>query len=195
MRRCRWRIPVVPAALALSLVACDRSRDAAPDPREQWERRAASPESELRVWYYGRRPEHWPYVRVEVGKGPGSRVISGAPVPPHSVGVHSETVPVPRSGILFVRVSLVTPQRDTLARTAWDSLPLAPGHRYQVSVYIADRPLPREGCMGDCRPFTAYPIRRHAGFAAESLFVLLGGLPKGAVTTAPAGPGFPAPPT
>lgn len=179
MDGCRWRMPAWCAVIMLALLACDRSRNAVRDTREQQDAWLEGPESYLSVWYYGVATEYWPFVRVEIGKGPGAKVISGGLA--QQGATYYGPVPVPTGGSLAVRVSLVTPEGDTLVRTPWDSLLLAPKQRHDVSVYIADRPMSLERCMGDCRPFTGYPIRPHPRVQTDSLFVRLGSYPKGAV--------------
>lgn len=83
---------------------------------------------------------------------------------------------IPNSGTATVRYSLITPGNDTIASYT-SSLPLQSGYRYDVSGYV----LPKRPA-GMCGDAVAFPLRGTAGtLMADSLFVVLGGLPLGAV--------------
>jgi hypothetical protein len=79
---------------------------------------------------------------------------------------------------LFVRVALVTPTGDTLARSAWDTIRLERSYNYWVVVAVADSSWPR----GLCSPqFKGYPIPTNRFVSRDSLLVDIGGMPKDAM--------------
>lgn len=113
-------------------------------------------------------------LRVVVGAGPRARELLGQNFTPVRDGTaRSGALEVPGSGELPVRVALVGATGDTLA-TARVVLTLHPNWSYDIMAQAGGRR--REGmCVGR---ITAVPIRADG---ADTLFVIAGGLPKGAM--------------
>lgn len=113
-------------------------------------------------------------LRMIVGVGPGARELLGRDFTPTGDGMsHSVVLEVPGSGELPVRVALVGATGDTLA-TARVVLALHSNWSYGIMTQAGGRRL--EGmCVGRV---TAVPIRPDG---VDTLFVMSGGLPKGAM--------------
>jgi hypothetical protein len=121
-------------------------------------------------------------VRVELtGSGwpPWERAptgLSGAT----GYGVYGRSGPVviPAQGTLLVRVALVAPNGDTLARSAWDTIHLARSYKYDITVAVADS----SGPHGECGPvFKRYSVPTNRFVDSDSLLVDVGGMEIGAV--------------
>jgi hypothetical protein len=121
-------------------------------------------------------------VRVEL-RGSGLRPWERAPANLSGAadyGVYGRSTParVPGRGMLFVRVALVTPTGDTLARSAWDTIRLEGSYNYWVVVAVADSSGPQDICTPQ---FKGYPVPPNRFVSGDSLLVDVSGMPKDAV--------------
>ena len=142
-----------------------------------------SSDVELHLWGPElRNPSVAALVRVEL-KGGG--MWAWVRVPTHLSGAAAGAVSgrfppvaVPTLGTLLVRVALVTPAGDTLARSGWDTVRLERSYNYWVAVAVADSSGPHYMCSPR---FTGYPVQPNRLGLGDSLFVEVTGMPKGSI--------------
>lgn len=140
--------------------------------------------SDIRVAYYAQVPafvDPSP-LRVRIVSAAGAADVRGSELTPLEGGpwLESRPIPVAESGALEMTLSWIGAAGDTLARHVGRIPGLAPGYQYGVSIYAGGRNPAASGpsiCGG---PPAAVAIPR-PGAAAESLYVHLGGIPRGAV--------------
>lgn len=127
----------------------------------------------------GEQFAYLPLVRISLGTGAAARELSGRDVSDPALGApHTELLEVPATGVLPVRVALVTAAGDTLASTQV-TYDLRPSYHHSVTVRVAPRRLSGVGlvCAGKT---TALPLPSMGG-AADSLFVSTHSMPAGAI--------------
>ena len=99
-------------------------------------------------------------------------------MPGDRLWAHFGPVPVATHGELPVRIDLVTSAGDTLSSVR-ASLQLQPHYDLSINIFAGYAPRPRGMCVAETH---AAPIRNGArGMPADSMFVLIAGLPIGAV--------------
>lgn len=124
-------------------------------------------------------------VRITLDEGGNARHIekrsfsSGQdPVSGYDPTPHAGPIPVGTHGTLPIRIDLVSPAGDTLS-TVHAHLRLRPRYRFSATIFAGYAPRPQTMCMVETY---AAPIRTSLpSGSADSLFVLIGGLPVGAV--------------
>jgi hypothetical protein len=135
--------------------------------------------SNLEIALWGRPQFNDSHLRILVGD-PGQPLyrIGASDFTTTDYGIpQTRRLQVPTSGSLPVRVVLLLNTRDTLA-VGDVQFRLEPGYRYGLSVQAGGR-RPEGMCVG---PVTTVPIRWPGESAAsDTLFLVTGGLPEGAV--------------
>ena len=142
-----------------------------------WQSQESEPPNTLELTYSGVGAYRDPrLLHVVLDEGPNGRHLSGGEfTTTRYLTPHSQMLEVPSTGLLPLRVLLVSLSGDTLA-SARIALPLRPAHRYGLSVR-AGGPRPEGICVGK---ITAVPIVR-GDVATETLFVSTAGLPRDAM--------------
>jgi hypothetical protein len=168
---------------AITITACAGEQRAA-DPLSPTPSTVPLP-SELTVGYYSALATYVDLtsLQVVVGEGASAWRLTGRdllPSPDNGPWQYSVPRTVPTTGRLPARVALIVPSGDTLA-AASVSVRLAPDHRFGIGVYIP-RVFPRgpaDRCLGEVTPVAIRGSERSG--VADSMFVIVGGLPKGAI--------------